>query len=184
MKTIGLLFILLAGAVTFVSCEKDDPEIPNEEELITTVKYTLTPQSGGSAVVFLFRDLDGDGGNSPVITTSPLKSGTIYSGALELLNEAETPVENITEEIKNEGADHQFFFTSNTNISVQYNDKDLNGKPVGLKTVLTTGNAGTGKLKIILRHKPDKNAGGVANGDITNVGGETDIEVEFNVVIQ
>jgi hypothetical protein len=184
MKTILPLFILLGGVVTFVSCEKDDPEIPNEEELITTVKYTLTPQSGGSAVVFLFRDLDGDGGNSPVITTSPLKSGTIYSGTLELLNEAETPVENITEEIKNEGADHQFFFTSNTNISVQYNDTDLNGKPVGLKTLLTTGGSGTGKLKIILRHLPNKNASGVANGDITNAGGETDIEVEFNVVIQ
>jgi len=184
MKTIELLFILLAGALTFVSCEKDDPEIPNEEELITTVKYTLTPQSDGSEVVFLFRDLDGDGGNSPVITTSPLNSGTTYSGVLELLNEAETPVENITEEIKNEGAEHQFFFTSNTNISVQYNDTDLNGKPVGLKTILTAGNVGTEKLKIVLRHQPDKNAGGVANGDISNARGETDIEIEFDVVIQ
>lgn len=184
MKTIGLLFILLAGAVTFVSCDKDDPEIPNEEELITTVKYTLTPQSGGTAVVFLFRDLDGDGGNSPVITTSPLKSGAIYSGTLELINEAETPVHDITKEIDDERDEHQFFFTSNTNFSVQYNDTDLNGKPVGLKTLLTTGNAGTGKLKIVLRHKPDKNASGVANGNIANAGGETDIEVEYNVVIQ
>ena len=184
MKTIELLFILLAGALTFVSCEKDDPEIRNEEELITTVKYTLTPQSDGSEVVFLFRDLDGDGGNSPVITAGSLRSGIIYSGTLELLNEAETPVEDITEEIENEGDAHQFFFISNANISVQYNDTDLNGKPVGLKTVLTTGNAGTGKFKIILRHQPDKNASGVANGDITNAGGETDIEVEFDVVIQ
>jgi len=184
MKTIRLLFILLAGTLTFVSCEKDDPEIPNEEELITTVKYTLTPQSGGSTVVFLFRDLDGDGGNSPIITTGSLKSETIYSGTLELLNEAETPVEDITEEIEKEGDEHQFFFTSITNITVQYNDTDLNGKPVGLKTILTTGNAGMEKLKIVLRHQPDKNASGVANGDITNAGGETDIEIEFDVVIQ
>jgi hypothetical protein len=49
---------------------------------------------------------------------------------------------------------------------------------------LTTENAGTGKLKIVLRHKPDKNASGVANGNIANAGGETDIEVEYNVVIQ
>ena len=184
MKTIGLLYILLAGALTFVSCEKDDPEIPNEEELITTVKYTLKPQPDGSAVVFLFRDLDGDGGNKPVITTGPLQPGTIYSSTLELMNEAEMPAENITEEIEKEGDEHQFFFTSTSNMSVQYNDTDLNGKPVGLKTILTTGNAGTEKLKIVLRHQPDKTASGVANGDIKNAGGETDIEIEFNVVVQ
>ena len=184
MKTIGLLFILLAGALTFVSCEKDDPEIPNEEELITTVKYTLKPQPDGSAVVFQFRDLDGDGGNQPVFTTAALKPGTIYSGTLELLNEAEMPVEYITEEIEDEGDEHQFFFISTNNILVKYNDTDLNGKPVGLKTTLTTGTAGSGKLKIILRHQPNKNNSGVAIGDITNAGGETDIEVEFNVVIQ
>ncbi len=184
MKTIGLLFILFALAVTFVSCEKDDPEIPNEEELITTVKYTLKPQSNGSDVVLLFRDLDGDGGNAPEITPGTLKSGTIYSGTLVLLNEAGKPVEDITKEIEKEGDEHQFFFTSSTNISVRYNDTDSNEKPVGLKTVLTTGGAGTGKLKIVLRHRPDKNANGVANGDITNAGGETDFEIEFNVVIQ
>ena len=156
----------------------------NEGELITTVKYTLKPQPDGNSVVFLFRDLDGDGGNPPVITTGPLKPETIYSGTLELLNEAEMPVEDITEEVENEGNEHQFFFTSTNNISVKYDDSDLNGKPVGLKTILTTGIAGTGKIKIILRHLPDKNASGVANGDITNAGGETDIEIEFNVVVQ
>ena len=36
----------------------------------------------------------------------------------------------------------------------------------------------------MLRHEPDKSAAGVSSGDITNAGGETDIEVSFNVIIE
>lgn len=184
METIKLFSILMLGLLVFISCEKDDPEIPNEEELITTVTYTLTPASGGSAVQLVYKDLDGDGGSAPVITTGILQSGTTYSGTLELLNETETPAGNLTEEIEEEGDEHQFFFSSTTNITVAYNDGDANGKPVGLETLLTTGDAGMGKLKIVLRHQPDKNASGVSEGNISNAGGETDIEIEFDVTIQ
>ncbi|HBK71516.1 MAG TPA: type 1 periplasmic binding fold superfamily protein, partial [Flavobacteriaceae bacterium] len=36
----------------------------------------------------------------------------------------------------------------------------------------------------ILRHEPNKSASGVSDGDITNAGGETDIEVIFNITVQ
>jgi len=148
------------------------------------VTYTLTPASGGSAVQLVYKDLDGDGGSAPVVANGNLQSETAYSGTLELLNETETPAGNLTEEIEEEGDEHQFFFSSTTNTTVQYNDTDVNGKPVGIETLLITGDAGTGKLKIVLRHQPDKNASGVPEGNITNAGGETDIEIEFDVTIQ
>lgn len=181
-------FLLLAGvAATFIfaSCEKDDPQIPNEEEVITTLTYTLTPVSGGDVVTLTFQDLDGDGGNAPVITGGTLEASKAYVGELSLLNETEDPAGDIGAEIKEEDEDHQFFFQASggLNLTVIYADVDADGNPVGLSTALTAGVASQGQLTIILRHRPDKNAAGVANGDLSNAGGETDIEVTFDVEI-
>jgi len=42
-----LLFAFtLVGLFTVVSCDNDDPEPVNEEELITTVEVTFTPTDG------------------------------------------------------------------------------------------------------------------------------------------
>ena len=38
---------------------------------------------------------------------------------------------------------------------------------------------GHGQFTVTLRHEPDKSAQGVSAGDITNAGGETDIEVSL-----
>jgi len=69
-------------------------------------------------------------------------------------------------------------------LSVAYDDKDANGNPVGLSSILTTGDAASGSITITLRHEPAKSASGVSNGDITNAGGETDIEVIFPINVQ
>jgi len=74
---------------------------------------------------------------------------------------------------------------------------DADGNPVGLSSTLTTGAAGSGTLTVTLRHEPMKSATGVtlrhepmksatgvADGDITNAGGETDIEIVFPVDVQ
>jgi len=53
-----------------------------------------------------------------------------------------------------------------------------------LANTLTTDAAGSGTITVILRHEPDKGASGVNDGDITNAGGETDIEVTFDVTVQ
>ena len=65
-----------------------------------------------------------------------------------------------------------------------YMDMDGNGNPIGLTTTVTTASAGSGAITITLRHEPDKTAAGVAGGDISNAGGETDIEVTFQVNVQ
>ena len=45
MKLKNLLILSIIGFVSFSSCKKDDPVtpvIPNEQEVITTLNYTLT----------------------------------------------------------------------------------------------------------------------------------------------
>lgn len=185
MKQVFLFSLLTFLLFAVTSCEKDDPEIENEEEVITTLIYTLTPQGGGTPVVFRFQDLDGDGGEAPILSNDTLVANSNYTGSLQLLNEQESPVENITEEVQEEGDEHQFFFESDlNNLTISYEDQDVNGNPVGLSTSIVTGDAESGTITITLRHEPNKSAAGVSNGDIANAGGETDIQVTFDVEVQ
>lgn len=184
MKKYILLFSTVI-AMTLTSCSNDDPEIINEEEVITTLEVTLVPQGGGTTVTLVSRDLDGDGPNAPVITVSgPLQANTTYTGTTKVLNETETPAENITLEVEEEGYEHQFFYTfSNSIATVAYTDQDKNGRPIGIAFNLTTTTAGIGNLTVTLRHEPNKTAAGVVAGNITNAGGETDVEATFNLTV-
>ncbi len=171
--------------ISFTACDPDDPIIPNEEELITSLVYSLTPSDGTAVKTFSFQDLDGDGGNAPIIMVATLEANTTYTGTISIMNEAEDPSINITTEIEEEDEDHQFFYETDVDgLSIAYGDQDGTGNPVGLKTTLTTGDAGSGTLKITLRHEPNKSADGVTAGIISNAGGETDIEVTFIVDVQ
>ncbi|MFT6333733.1 MAG: hypothetical protein ACI86M_000990 [Saprospiraceae bacterium] len=179
----GLAFVAILSIMT--SCEKEDPYIPNQEELITTLTYTLTPMAGGDAIVLSFKDLDGDGGDAPIITGGALTANQEYMGTLNLLNESVTPTESISVEVKEEDDEHQFFFQSSiADVEITYTDMDADGNPLGLSTTLKTGDTGSGNLTIILRHEPIKTANGVSDGDITNAKGETDIEVIFSLDVQ
>jgi hypothetical protein len=188
MKHSKILFLSLVAALTIMlqSCQRDDDHCchGSEEEVITTLIYTLTAPDG-SVAQLTFRDTDGDGGNAPVITTDPLKANIVYTGAITLSNESGSPAEDITEEVAEEKEEHQFFLSATVpGLTISYADTDADGKPVGLSSTLTTGAAGSGNLSIVLRHEPDKSASGVASGDITNAGGETDIEVDFAIVVE
>jgi len=175
------LFILLVSA-----CKNEKPTVENEEETITTVQLKFTPVGGGQSIDFKYQDVDGNGANPPIYTTDLLDSNTNYTVQVTLLNEASNPVENITDEVQSEGVDHQFFYMLQpTSIATfQYNDKDDNGDAIGISTLCQTKGKSEGKLKVILRHKPNKKAMEVSVGDITNAGGETDIEVEFDFKIK
>ena len=179
---ISLLFIL---CLAFTACKNNDPEIVNEEELITTVNVTLSPPTGPD-VVLTFVDLDGpDGPGAPVITGGTLAPNTEYTGSIVLLNETETPAEDITEEVAEEDDEHQFFFSFTNNIATtMYTDMDGNGNPIGLAFTLTTGAAGTGDLTVSLLHEPQKSAAGVSDGNPANAGGEEDIAATFPITVQ
>jgi hypothetical protein len=189
MKTNTLFFALGVILLSlFYSCKKDEPEtphIPHEEELITTLSYTLVAVDSGDTIQFTFKDIDGDGGMEPEISEGTLKANTTYNGSMLLLNEAETPVHDVTHEIEHEAEEHQFFFTSTiSDVDIAYLDSDANKKPIGLKTTFKTGTPNSGTLTVVLKHEPDKDAEGVANGNVKNAGGETDIEVTFKIKVE
>jgi hypothetical protein len=183
-KFYGIVIFTCLAMTTFFSC-KDDGHDHNEEELITTLIYTVKDASG-NGVVFTFLDADGDGGNAPIITTEgELVKNKTYFGSVIVRNDSTNPSVDITEEIEEEDEDHQFFFSALQGVTITYDDKDANNNPVGLKTKVEVGDiSGKGPLKIVLRHQPNKGGTGVSSGDITNAGGETDIEVEFEVTVK
>lgn len=171
---------LLVATVLLISGCDDDPEPVNEEEVITTLTLTLTPNGGGTPVTLRFYDEDGDGSIQPQKTVSgPLAANKTYAGVITLLNETETPAGNITEEVKEEADDHLFCFTiTNANLTVNATDKDNNNLPVGIETSWVTGAAGAGTVKVVLRHQPGAKTGNCPGA------GDTDIEVDFDVTIQ
>jgi len=177
----------LAATLLVSGCKDDDPAPVNEEELITTVKLSFQAMNGespvGDAKVFTWKDLDGSGSNAPVIDDIDLDVATTYTVTVTILNESNAQnVQDITEEISEENTAHQFFYSTTIGMTTTYLDIDSNGKPLGLKFRAVTGNNGTpGTFKITLRHEPDKNAANVSSGDITNAGGETDIEAIFPI---
>lgn len=179
-------FLLLGMATTlFVSCSDDDsPDPVNEEEVITTMTITLIPKEGmiDRPIVLQSRDLDGDGPNPPVVTVSgDLMANTTYDGSIVLLNETETPAEDITEEVEEESEEHQFFFTvgGSLSASTSYANFDGDGNPLGTEFFLEAGDASTGTLAFTLRHEPKK----PNDGTLSDAGGETDIAQTFNLVI-
>ncbi|WP_299122789.1 type 1 periplasmic binding fold superfamily protein [uncultured Winogradskyella sp.] len=184
MKTIKYLFIAILSSTFFMACSDDDtPVLVNEEEVITTVQLTLIPVGSGDTVIFESKDLDADGPNAPVITTmGSINASSDYIGTVKFLNELEDPAEDITEEVADEADEHQVFysFSGNSNSSVGYSDADEDGNPIGLSINFNSGTAATGNtVTITLRHEPTKDASGVSDGDITNAGGETDVEATF-----
>ena len=194
MKTTKYLALALIALINLTACSSDDdsvPEVINEEEVITTVTLTLVPQTG-ETITLTSRDLDGDGPNPPVINVSgPLQTGMVYDGSIELLNETVNPAEVVNEEIKEEADAHQFFYqTDGLDATITYADTEnqylSNGSqnPVGIKFQLQAGTASTGKLTVILRHEPSKDAEGVSGGNLTNAGGESDVAQSFDVDIE
>ena len=176
-------YALLASTLIFASCSDDDDNAPdpvNEEEVITTLTVTL--DSGSDTVVMQYQDLDGDGPDAATVTVSgSLNANTIYDGSIVLLNETESPAENVTEEIEEEDDEHQFFYTvgSGLDVATDYANFDGDGNPLGTLFVLNVGSASSGGLTFTLRHEPNK-----PNTGLENAGGSTDIEVTFDVTVE
>ncbi|WP_296316799.1 type 1 periplasmic binding fold superfamily protein [Winogradskyella sp. UBA3174] len=190
MKTYKTLSILAALAISFSSCSDDDnPDVVNEEEVITTVRFELSPITTGSSVVIQSQDLDGaDGPDAPIITTmGTILASTQYTGSVQFLNEIDSPAEDVTLEVLEEADEHQVFYalTGSSGSTITYNDLDGNGNPIGVDFSFNSGVAGTDNTVIVtLRHEPSKDAEGVNEGLIANAGGETDIEVVFNFTVE
>jgi hypothetical protein len=184
MKHIFIGSLLLAALVT-TSCKKDDdlPELPppseNEVEVITTLRITFTDVLGVQPTVSAtFRDPDGEGGIGPdIFDTIRLAPSTTYNASILLLNETASPVDTISNEVLDEGADHLFCFDpTGANVTISRTDTDGTYE-IGLQSQWVTGAVSTGSVTITLKHQP-----GVKDGTCTP--GDTDVEVTFVTEIQ
>lgn len=185
-KFLKPVLALFVTASLLTACKPDeDPEPDDDHELITTVTLTLINQSNATDVVTVtWRDLDGEGGAAPNIGELELKDNTTYLGTVRVLHEAEhgnhSDVEDLTEEIRDEADDHEFFYTPSAglNLTVNKTDQDSRGRPVGLAATFGTGADSQGTLRVRLMHQ----VGIKPTPGNPNVG-ETDIDIVFPVHI-
>jgi hypothetical protein len=191
---IFLLTALLGGVVLLSGCDKD-PEQENIPEEITKVVLTFTA-TGAAPIVVEANDPD-LGGIQPFETgTITLNANTTYTLSVEFFNgfyEPTDPEYNITEEVEEEGAEHQLFFGWSDGVfsspdgignieatgTINYNDEDVNELPIGLSTTWTTGSATTGKsFRIMLKHQPD-----IKSATSTYADGDSDLDLTFPISI-
>lgn len=185
------LLALLGLFFTLQACNEDDgPNDPGagDEELITTVIVSMVadqPTPDGRTYTWSWTDLDGPGGDEPVVVSDSLPWQGLYNYTVIFRNETAVPPANLVNtEIEQEGTDHQVFLQfEGVNLQYQYEDEDANGQPIGLRGKVLTFLPGEGTMTVTLRHEPDKDAVGVVGGVIVEAGGETDVEVEIPIAV-
>jgi hypothetical protein len=181
-----IAFGILVVSSLFTACKKDDPE-ENEEEVITTMKLTFAPVGGaGTTVTYQSRDLDGNGGTNPVTDEIILAPSTTYNVNVQLLNEIESPAEDITIEVESEADAHRFYYqpSGGSNITVSGLNNDPNGIPLGITSTWSTGAVANGTIAVTLRHYGGNPPGKAAADPVDSPKSSTDITVTFNTKIQ
>ena len=197
MKTLRKVSLYLVAllAFGFASCESEDPEKENEGEVITDVTLNFQELNASNALVgsvFSFKASDPQGievGKTPTVQSISLTKGKKYQMTIEVKNSIEN--EDITKEILEEAAEHQFFFLGqvfdSSFFSIQY--ADAGGIALGLKTIVTVSSStGTNNssMKVVLRHDLNKSFPGASSPTFANfaqAGGETDLEITFPVIL-
>lgn len=186
-QTFKILSVVTILTLAFAACKKDNAPVPDEQELITTVKLTVTSGSTFNKE-FIYKVENGFTSGTPgiiQIDTVALPAGQTYNAALTVMNEKADPVEDITEEILEKDQEHLFLFLSEPStgagsLIVSDGSKDRDGKPFNQTFKISAAAAGTGKFTIYLMHDPVNKAGTTP----ALSGGETDAQVTFPVLLQ
>jgi hypothetical protein len=204
-------FAGIAAAAVLCSCEADSEhgaDHEHESEIISRIEITLTPEDGGQPVVFAFNDPDGDGGVSGVADTVRVRAGARYTLGLRFLNGLVQPAEDMTAEIQAEAEDHFVFIggdvaspaaeSSAPLLGVAYADLESqytgivvgDDLAVGLAHQVEAKQAGTGSLRIVLRHLPELNGVAQKSADLPArfarneaLPGNVDVDVTFALVV-
>lgn len=162
------MLLISSMALSFTACKKDDPVHEHENEFINGIRMEFV--NGEEKKVFEWIEK----GNIDSIVLTPGTKYQVYVSFLDIDHE-----EDITEEIKEDGHNHQVFITTTPSdlLQVAYTDQDKNGLPVGIESDITTTSAGTGTLRLQLKHYAGNKDGNAASGS-------TDVSVDFSLVVQ
>lgn len=198
-KRLGFFLVLCLSVAIFTSCDDDEqddaPPMANLSEEINEASVIFT-DTNGATVTARVVDADGEGpANAEILGDINLQANTTYTLSFSLMNTLGTTPEDIAEEVAEEDDEHQFFFsftngafsdpTGSGNIEsaaadLNYADMDDNGRPVGLSTTWTTGDAlSDGSFRVLLQHQPD----GIKTDTSGSSDGDTDIDVTFTLNI-
>ena len=182
-RTVRAAVSASALAVALGACGDSSTAPGGEQELITRVTLTLTPQAGGAPLVSFIDDPDGNGPQAPSAQSGALtlRTGATYLGTVKFENRLVTPPEDITEEVEEEANEHRVYYTvSGAGVTVTTLDTDPAGRPLGLSYRIVAGStAGSGALRVVLCHYDDRPK--VATS--TTCQGDTDIDVVFAYTI-
>jgi hypothetical protein len=189
------LYLLALMVFGFASCKSEDPTQENDGEVITDVTLKFQELDASNALVgsvLSFKASDPQGievGKTPTVQSISLTKGKKYQMTIEVKNSIEN--EDITKEILEEAAAHQFFFLGqvfdSSFFSIQY--ADAGGVALGLKTIVTVSSStGTNNsnMRVVLRHDLNKSFPGASSPTFANfaqAGGETDLDITFPVIL-
>lgn len=196
-KSLALLLIVLSF-LTY-SCKKDDPVPEIDQELITevTLVFHELNDSGqpiqGSSFEVVAKDAEGIslGGQPQIDAIKDLVPGKSYWLSILLYNDIAD--EDVTEEVKEYGKEHQFYFLGSALtgegafLDYTYEDADMDGNPIGLKGMINVDESvtvNTAFLRVILRHGLNKQYNGASDPVFKNyesAGGESDLDITFKV---
>ncbi|WP_187262189.1 hypothetical protein [Pontibacter beigongshangensis] len=182
-----LAFLLLGSLLSFTACKEDEEPAPDHEhELITTITLTLVPTDASKpTVTAIWEDLDGVGGNPATVDDLVLSANTTYNGSISFASvenhDGHSHGHDLTAEIKEEGEAHEVFYvvTPQGLVSFEKTDKDTNGRPIGIETTATTSVAGSGTVRVVLKHQP-----GTKSNSSNMSTGETDVDIVFETTVQ
>ncbi len=180
MKTsfaFALKLALLLMALS--SCEKHSTAHEDEHKVPGT--FILQLISDSDTVHAVWSDPDGPGGNPPQATPLSLRAGN-YRGLLTIIT---TDGDTLTDVIRQQGTEHQIFYTPSQqlaqSLTITTADRDTRGMPLGLETSWTVRQLQapiTGTVRIQLYHY-DANT-----KDGQNPSPETDADISFDVELR
>jgi hypothetical protein len=168
-------FLAITALIFITSCKKEDdkkdvtiPPIINPEEQITTVILKgydeNNPNDISRQFAIKWEDMDGTGGNAPIIDSLVLDTGTQYRVQVLLLDKTKTPWDTISNEVEKEKNVHQFFYTPSVSVNGKMEvevldfDDNIPKLPVGLAFLMNIAAEPTfaiplvGKLGVVLSH--------------------------------
>jgi hypothetical protein len=170
---------LIVISSALYSCKTDTPALT--PQVITKVQLIVTDNISLTQDTFGFIDWDANGPNAPARKdTIKLSAYTGYSIQAQLLNEAKTPTQDLSDTITAMGDQYLFAYTADpadSLVNFHTLDRDSKGMPIGIRSNWQTYSPQRGTLHLRLHHQS-----GNKNG--TETPGNIDFEAYFPIVVR